>query len=58
MVLTGKLLQKLFVFKPLIEIIHINCLIPEFFVVVEISDGGVDGRAVNHQQLRGGALSE
>lgn len=40
MVLTGKLLQKLFVFKPPIEIIHINCLIPEFFVVVEISDGG------------------
>ena len=37
------LLQKLFVFKPPIEIIHINCLIPEFFVVVEISDGGGGG---------------
>lgn len=58
MVLTGKLLQKLFVFKPPIEIIHINCLVPEFFVVVEISDGGVEGQAVKHQQLREGALGE
>lgn len=31
MVLTGKLLQKLFVFKAPIEIIHTNCLIPDVF---------------------------
>lgn len=43
MVLIGKLLQKLFVFKAPIEIIHINCLIPEFFVVTGISDGEVKG---------------
>lgn len=48
MVLTGKLLQRLFVFKPPIEIIHINCLIPDFFVVVKISNeegGGTSCKA-------------
>lgn len=49
-VLTGKLLQKLLVFKVPIEIIHIFCLIPDFFVVMGISEygaGGVKGRDVN-----------
>lgn len=58
MVLTGKLLQKLFVFKAPIEIMHINCLIPEFFVVMGISDGRVEGQAVKHQQLREDVLGE